>query len=347
LTQLGDRIEAIARVVFMFRVTRAIFQAHFPDRAINPEKRDVRIVPGAIEKKVIEGDGRIWGQGAGKTKAEWAELHQLVAAGGPPSLVRATFTAFVPPQDTPPGPLDATKILLSPVGYIRRPATEAECRALLRDVLEALAWLHGQDWVHRDVREPNVVRKRDGRRMLIDLEAAAPIRDDNWSGDGVVAPVWKPQPAALRWEPRHDLWQLAHSVVDGLPLAPPTREELAAGIDVCGSVGEVWSCSCPSLIDCELLSSALLKGQAKRAALRASRLVRSSLASEEVRQRVHEARRLPLALPSTATLVSSVGGPLSLVASRDPRRLRSRQSSRPQEAGEGGQPLCPSAPHPC
>ena len=99
--------------------------------------------------------------------------------------------------------------------------------------------MHGHGWVHRDVRERNVVRKRDGRWMLIDLEAAAPTRDGNWPGDGVVAPEWRPQPAAQRWEPRHDLWQLANHVLASLPLAPAVVQGLATGIEQCATVAQV------------------------------------------------------------------------------------------------------------
>lgn len=89
------------------------------------------------------------------------------------------------------------------------------------------------------MREPNVVRLVTGRWMLVDLEAAAPIRDGNWPGDVVVGERWKPTRPALRWEPRHDLWQLAHVLVPSVPLPLAAAEDLAAGIDACTTVEQV------------------------------------------------------------------------------------------------------------
>jgi serine/threonine protein kinase len=45
----------------------------------------------------------------------------------------------------------------------------------LRDVVLALAALHAQGWVHRDVRWPNILQVDSGAFMLIDFEYAARI----------------------------------------------------------------------------------------------------------------------------------------------------------------------------
>ena len=142
LNQLRDRIELVARVFFMFSVTRAIVAAHFPTRAISPEKKWVRVVPGFIEKDLQDIGSRVWGADAGKTKAEWVELLQLVARNGPPSLVGAQFA--LPAPAPPPAaaawtPVDATKLRLFPVGFIRGPTNGAEVRVMRTDVLSALA----------------------------------------------------------------------------------------------------------------------------------------------------------------------------------------------------------------
>ena len=47
---------------------------------------------------------------------------------------------------------------LRPLGYSCRPSTEEEMRRAVRAVLQALMVMHGQGFVHRDVRWENLLR---------------------------------------------------------------------------------------------------------------------------------------------------------------------------------------------
>ena len=61
---------------------------------------------------------------------------------------------------------------LSPVGFIPRPKEITELKAIIRDVLHGLQWLHSHGYVHRDVRWVNIIKECNGRARLIDLEYA-------------------------------------------------------------------------------------------------------------------------------------------------------------------------------
>mmetsp|Transcript_9732 Transcript_9732/g.29505 ORF Transcript_9732/g.29505 Transcript_9732/m.29505 type:complete len:479 (-) Transcript_9732:87-1523(-) len=100
--------------------------------------------------------------------------------------------------------------------------------AALRDVLKALKALHEKDWVHRDIRWPNILRVKDEngnvRYILIDFEYASE------SGAKVTWTKDKHQPNEARtskgadqvgWTAKHDLWQV------GALLAPIVNNDNA------------------------------------------------------------------------------------------------------------------------
>jgi serine/threonine protein kinase len=97
-------------------------------------------------------------------------------------------------------------VKLTPVGAQWVLRTDADLRTLCRDVLTALAAAHNAGFVHRDVREDNLVRC-DAGFVLVDWELAGPI------GDPV---FWRPAEGRVppnvvqgtAWSPGMDLWQL-------------------------------------------------------------------------------------------------------------------------------------------
>ncbi|RPB20079.1 hypothetical protein L211DRAFT_577531 [Terfezia boudieri ATCC MYA-4762] len=48
---------------------------------------------------------------------------------------------------------------LSPVGFIPHPEEITELKAIIRDVLYGLQWLHSHGYVHRDVRWVNIIKE--------------------------------------------------------------------------------------------------------------------------------------------------------------------------------------------
>jgi serine/threonine protein kinase len=51
-------------------------------------------------------------------------------------------------------------------------ATQAEFDAILTPLLDALAYVHGKDMLHRDIAPDNIIIRNDGSPVLIDFGAA-------------------------------------------------------------------------------------------------------------------------------------------------------------------------------
>ena len=66
------------------------------------------------------------------------------------------------------------RVELYPFGQRRKPNTLTELKIALRCVLEFLVDLHANNYVHRDLRWPNILRNLDGSWFVIDLETAGP-----------------------------------------------------------------------------------------------------------------------------------------------------------------------------
>ena len=65
---------------------------------------------------------------------------------------------------------DITKEVFS--GY---PKTEQEVLQLLKEILEVLAFVHQQNVIHRDIKPPNIMRRKDGKIVLIDFGAVKEV----------------------------------------------------------------------------------------------------------------------------------------------------------------------------
>lgn len=78
---------------------------------------------------------------------------------------------------------DASKwsIVFEPRGTQTKPSTLLELFGALRDVLEALVILHSASWMHRDIRWPNVMKRRDDSAtwFLIDFVDSAESPQDS------------------------------------------------------------------------------------------------------------------------------------------------------------------------
>ena len=108
-------------------------------------------------------------------------------------------------------------LYLKPLGYDTYPQTGEELIFCLECVLYALRALHKHDWVHRDVRWPNILKLEDKSWMLIDLENAVPKREDGTFAnvpsdfkDYNKSPRSKEQ---LNWLPCDDIWMVGNLVL--------------------------------------------------------------------------------------------------------------------------------------
>ena len=115
-------------------------------------------------------------------------------------------SARLSPQPKPyPDKWHVVRLQLHPLGAMWLPPQLPGLCELMRDLLQTLQAVHGEDIVHRDVREANIVRADCW--LLIDFELAAPIGTATFwlTGD---------QPEAARqgegWTPAMDLYQLGH-----------------------------------------------------------------------------------------------------------------------------------------
>lgn len=72
-------------------------------------------------------------------------------------------------------------------GGAAAPLREAETIALLRDILEVLAFVHRQGVIHRDIKPANLIRRQsDGKIVLIDFGAVKEIRNLSVNPEGEV-----------------------------------------------------------------------------------------------------------------------------------------------------------------
>lgn len=95
---------------------------------------------------------------------------------------------------------------LQPVGFCgARPESVEECKKASRELLTAIQMLHQSDYVHRDIRQANVMRA-GGSWYMIDLEWA----DFSNSEPGEYQPALQPPEfmrAGFRWTSSADMWQ--------------------------------------------------------------------------------------------------------------------------------------------
>lgn len=57
--------------------------------------------------------------------------------------------------------------------------SEKQCRGILRELCDVLAFLHGKGIIHRDIKPSNILLAEDGHIRLIDFDAARMPRKDS------------------------------------------------------------------------------------------------------------------------------------------------------------------------
>jgi serine/threonine protein kinase len=93
--------------------------------------------------------------------------------------------------------------------------------AVLRDVLGALAALHREEIIHRDVKPSNIMLKRTGNAKLIDIGSAAEMSDE--PARQMCTPAYA-APEVLEageFSPRSDLASLGYVLIEMLSGQPP------------------------------------------------------------------------------------------------------------------------------
>ena len=64
----------------------------------------------------------------------------------------------------------SNRLELSPIGSLIRPQSLPELKAAISGILHGLEWLHGNGFVHRDLRWNNVIIDSTGCVRIIDFE---------------------------------------------------------------------------------------------------------------------------------------------------------------------------------
>ena len=132
---------------------------------------------------------------------------------------------MLPPLDGPP----LVKLSMAPVGARFHIKTAAQLCGLAISLLETAAALHQKGFVHREIREDNVVHHNENW-ILIDWELAGPVGATVW---------WsaREQPPGIQmgsqWPIAADLWQIGriiqrHAELD--PRFPPVAQGLLSGV---------------------------------------------------------------------------------------------------------------------
>ena len=122
------------------------------------------------------------------------------------TILRNRVPHIIYPTKVPIFRVSGLTVNLRPVGFCgARPGTIETCKRASRELLTAIDWLHQNNFVHRDIREANVMQA-GGLWYLIDLEWANYCNLD----PGEYDPVLKPPEFSLpgfQWTPSADMWQ--------------------------------------------------------------------------------------------------------------------------------------------
>lgn len=143
---------------------------------------------------------------------------------------------------------------------------EEEVVILLRDILEVLEVVHKQGVIHRDLKPPNIMRRQDGRIVLIDFGAVKQISTSAINAGGQAQPTvaigtlgyMPPEQAQGRPRPCSDIYAVGAIAIQALVGESPINlEDLNSGqiiwrdrIEVSPRLGEVLDkMICPNLSD--------------------------------------------------------------------------------------------------
>ncbi|MEZ5923127.1 MAG: serine/threonine-protein kinase [Hyphomicrobiaceae bacterium] len=113
-----------------------------------------------------------------------------------------------------------------------RPPTQAELDGILSPLLDALALIHAQDFLHRDIAPDNIIIRADGSPVLIDFGSArGEVAQNSKTVSALVKPGYSPfEQYAITGKqqgPWTDIYALAatlyHAVTGARPADAPTR----------------------------------------------------------------------------------------------------------------------------
>ncbi|HET9320592.1 MAG TPA: TonB family protein [Bryobacteraceae bacterium] len=103
----------------------------------------------------------------------------------------------------------------------QRPLTPAEAREMLEPVLDTLAYLHGQGFVHGHVKPANIMAVED--QLKISSDGLCPM-DESRVGLGQPGVYDAPEMAGGEPSPAADVWSLGMTMVEGLTQRVPVWE---------------------------------------------------------------------------------------------------------------------------
>jgi len=166
-----------------------------------------------------------------------ARTRRPVMLDDEPDSVPAARRRPVTPRTT--GEMSAENLLLSPEerASLNRPLRRAKLRHALRQLLDALAFVHARGLVHRDVKPGNVLVAADGQVKLVDFGLVKVLSAGHiTSAQGTVVGTYRYMaPEQARGEDvdaRTDLYALGVLLFEALCGRPPfVQRQLSALID--------------------------------------------------------------------------------------------------------------------
>lgn len=106
---------------------------------------------------------------------------------------------------------------------LQRSLNECEIRAILKDILKALHYLHSQKTIHRDVKAANILLKNEGRAKLADLGVCCQLASATKTKSFVGSPYWMaPEVVAENgYDCSADIWSLGIAILEMAEGKPP------------------------------------------------------------------------------------------------------------------------------
>ncbi|XP_034577056.1 putative cyclin-dependent kinase F-2 [Setaria viridis] len=171
------------------------------------------------------------GAGATDLRAVFREAGCLEACRGHPSIVQMKEVA----ADEVTGHVFIVMEFVGPSleSRLTRPFSEAETRAIMRQLLRGAEKLHGEGTVHRDIKPDNILVGPGGTLKICDLGMAAPARPAGEPyPEETVAALWYRAPELLRGARTYgaavDMWALGcvmSELLTGAPLFEDAKTE--------------------------------------------------------------------------------------------------------------------------
>jgi formylglycine-generating enzyme required for sulfatase activity len=103
------------------------------------------------------------------------------------NLIEANSTAYLAME------YEEGETLSSYLQREQRPLTEQECKDIFRPLLRGLAYLHGKEFLHRDIKPGNIYLRQSGEPLLIDFGSARQVVS---GGDNRLTMLYTPGYAA-------------------------------------------------------------------------------------------------------------------------------------------------------